>query len=210
MLTLILFHCARLYPEHVNRVVLDGVADATSYYSDFLQYGRAGMADTNKVRLNSLRFAVITPLTSFLSQSNITQTVQGFYSSCAEAGPDRCSLARSSSSASAIEQRVEELFVTVAQKPLPISASAQGTGILTASDLKLFLFVRLYNPKSWPGLAIGEFCLCIPLFARLNHECPLAHSLQHRSRRSRTRQWHLHIRLTLQLVRDRAPAELHR
>lgn len=43
-----------MFPEHVNRVVLDGVADAISYYDNFLDYGRSGMADTKKVGSNTI------------------------------------------------------------------------------------------------------------------------------------------------------------
>ncbi|KAF8309482.1 hypothetical protein DL93DRAFT_2158340 [Clavulina sp. PMI_390] len=122
---------AALFPEHTNRVVLDGVVDVTTYYRDFLAYGKAGMTHTY-------------------------QTASGFYASCAAAGPARCALAvDNSTTAASIEERVNRVFTSVARNPLPVSYSSAGTGLLTASDLKLFLFTRLYGPRNWPGLAKG-------------------------------------------------------
>ena len=39
---------AATYPELVNRMVLDGVSDAESYFNDIFQWGRDGMTDTHK------------------------------------------------------------------------------------------------------------------------------------------------------------------
>lgn len=40
---------AAMYPELVNRMVLDGVVDAELYYNDVFQSGRDSMTDTHKV-----------------------------------------------------------------------------------------------------------------------------------------------------------------
>ncbi|CAE6411721.1 unnamed protein product [Rhizoctonia solani] len=115
---------AAMRPHLVKRMVLDGVSNAESYHKDIYQWG----------------------------------TLEGFFDSCVEAGPDRCAFAKSPSGKVStqrveLQSRLEALYSKLRDEPAPVSKSATGPGILTASDVKRAVFTGLYNPNSWAGLA---------------------------------------------------------
>ncbi|KAJ1306687.1 hypothetical protein OPQ81_007679 [Rhizoctonia solani] len=124
---------AAMRPHLVKRMVLDGVSNAESYHKDMYQWGIDGLTDNAK-------------------------TLQGFFDSCVEAGPERCAFAKSpsgkvSTQGAELHSRLEALYETLRDEPVPVPRSSTGPGILTASDLKQAIFMGLYSPKSWPGLA---------------------------------------------------------
>ncbi|CAE6365629.1 unnamed protein product [Rhizoctonia solani] len=124
---------AAMRPHLVKRMVLDGVSNAESYHNDIYQWGVDGLVDNHK-------------------------TLEGFFDSCAEAGPERCAFAKSpsgkvSTSGVDLHSRLEALYSRLRDEPIPVSKSLTGPGILTASDLKQVVFRGLYSPKLWPGLA---------------------------------------------------------
>ncbi|KDN37693.1 hypothetical protein RSAG8_09961, partial [Rhizoctonia solani AG-8 WAC10335] len=125
---------AALFPDLVNRMVLDGVSNAESYFNDLLQWGRDGMQDGPKV-------------------------LTGFLSTCAEAGPEYCAFAvpRSKSdhkeTTESLRKRVDNLFQKLGKEPLIVPDSAAGSGIIKASDLQLGFFGVFYSPKDWSDFA---------------------------------------------------------
>ncbi|ELU43466.1 alpha/beta hydrolase fold domain-containing protein [Rhizoctonia solani AG-1 IA] len=128
---------AAMRPHLVKRMVLDGVSNAESYHNDIYQWGVDGLVDNHK-------------------------TLEGFFDSCAEAGPERCAFAKSpsgkvSTSGADLHSRLEALYSRLRDEKMKvlscIARSLTGPGILTASDLKQVVFRGLYSPKLWPGLA---------------------------------------------------------
>ncbi|GAA5900239.1 hypothetical protein JCM8208_002061 [Rhodotorula glutinis] len=117
-----------MFPEHVGRVVLDGVSDSQTYTNDLLEWGRSGMHDTRKV-------------------------IEGFFSSCAESGPLGCAFARDKSTAKSLEERYDALLERLRDEPMPVGKSAVGPGVLSASDVQYTMFHSLYAPKTWPHLS---------------------------------------------------------
>ncbi|GAA6010280.1 hypothetical protein JCM11491_006246 [Sporobolomyces phaffii] len=119
---------AAMFPQKVNRFVLDGVSDSVSYTQDFWQWGVDGMTDTHK-------------------------TLSGFFSSCAESGPKGCAFASENSTATELRHRLDSIYDTLRERPLPVGTSDWGPGVVTASDVHYTIFHALYAPKTWPNLA---------------------------------------------------------
>ncbi|KAL8280865.1 hypothetical protein RQP46_006869 [Phenoliferia psychrophenolica] len=120
---------AAMFPEKVQRVVLDGVSSAALYTSDMFEWGRSGMDDTMK-------------------------TYQGFLDSCAESGPKGCALATTDLTTSKdIGSKIDQIRSDLLARPLSVPVSKVGPGILTTSDINYAIFTALYAPKNWPKLA---------------------------------------------------------
>ncbi|OJJ00802.1 hypothetical protein ASPVEDRAFT_82357 [Aspergillus versicolor CBS 583.65] len=109
---------AHLFPDHVGRMVLDGVDDAEDYY----RLGwKANLYDTDKA------------LDSFIDE-------------CFEAGPKNCSFW--SNGAQNIRERLDTLLQDLHDQPIPIPTSdACPLPILaTYSDLKQLILQSMYAP----------------------------------------------------------------
>ncbi|KAH7335405.1 Alpha/Beta hydrolase protein [Rhizoctonia solani] len=124
---------AAMRPHLVKHMVLDGVSNAESYHRDIYQWGVDGLTDNQK-------------------------TLEGFFDSCVEAGPDRCAFAKSpagrvSTKGAELQSRLEALYSKLRDEPIPVPKSLTGPGTLTASDAKGMVFTGLYSPRLWPGLA---------------------------------------------------------
>ncbi|GAA6058896.1 hypothetical protein JCM10212_002848 [Sporobolomyces blumeae] len=119
---------AAMFPDKINRFVLDGVSDSVSYTRDMWQWGKDGMADTRK-------------------------TFDGFLSSCAEAGQERCAFAQVNSTLESLKHRLETMYDNLRERPLAVGSSSAGPGIVTASDAQYAVFHSLYSPATWPKLA---------------------------------------------------------
>ncbi|KAL5640564.1 hypothetical protein ACGC1H_001140 [Rhizoctonia solani] len=124
---------AAMRPHLVKRMVLDGVCDAESYYKNVHQWCLDELVDNHK-------------------------TLQGFFDSCAEAGPERCAFAKSpggkvNTEGAELRSRLEALYTKLRDEPIPAPKSSTGPGILTASDLERVIFEGLYSPDTWPGVA---------------------------------------------------------
>ncbi|GAA5911741.1 uncharacterized protein JCM6883_001253 [Sporobolomyces salmoneus] len=119
---------AAVFPEKVNRFILDGVSDSVSYTQDFWQWGIDGMTDTHK-------------------------TLAGFFSSCAESGPQGCEFTRRNSTSQELRDRLDAIYEKLKERPLAVGKSELGPGVVTASDVHYTIFHSLYAPKTWPRLA---------------------------------------------------------
>ncbi|CEL53964.1 hypothetical protein RSOLAG1IB_06747 [Rhizoctonia solani AG-1 IB] len=125
---------AAIKPNLVRRMVLDGVSDSESYFNDLIQWGRDGMQNTNK-------------------------TLEGFLSTCIEAGPNFCTMAVSpigtneTQTVATLRRRLESLYSQLAQEPLIVPDSrTAGSGFLKASDVQYLIFSVLYDPTVWRTL----------------------------------------------------------
>lgn len=109
---------ASMFPQRVGRVILDGVVSSYDYQHSF---GNGSLTDTEKA-------------------------IRSFYSFCYHAGPDTCPLATTNSSIADIEQRSQKIINSLYHNPFPI-VSPEGPDFLTWSDLKLFMFSSVYQPR---------------------------------------------------------------
>ncbi|RPB03803.1 hypothetical protein L873DRAFT_1730857 [Choiromyces venosus 120613-1] len=111
---------AAMFPERVERIVLDGICDAEDYYS---AAWKANLQDTDKV-------------------------LASFSTYCSQAGPLRCAF-QTGSTPEDITIRLHNLLQKLSVEPLPIPSSQSTTGtpeIITESDVRNLLFVSLYSP----------------------------------------------------------------
>ncbi|KAG8782964.1 hypothetical protein FRC12_020267 [Ceratobasidium sp. 428] len=128
---------AAMRPDLVNRMVLDGVVNAESYYNDVWQFGRDGMVDTHK-------------------------TLTGFLSTCAEAGPKHCAFAvppegsNTTQTTETLRDRLNAIYTRLNERPITVARSPVGPGIFTASDLQKSLLSILYDPGLWSGAMQGN------------------------------------------------------
>ncbi|KAH7334293.1 TAP-like protein-domain-containing protein [Rhizoctonia solani] len=123
---------AAIRPNLVKRMVLDGVSDAESYFTDVLQWGRNGIQDTPK-------------------------TVAGFISTSIDAGPTQCALAATkdnkTETAEGLAKRLDALYTKLGKEPLVVGDSLTGPGIIQASIVQSAVFSLMYYPQEWLGLA---------------------------------------------------------
>ncbi|KAH7115900.1 hypothetical protein B0J11DRAFT_583950 [Dendryphion nanum] len=118
---------AALYPQHIGRLILDGVVDTDDYYA-----GRwtAGSADTN------LAFS-------------------DFAEKCHRAGERKCAIW--APSPTAIESRAERAIDSVRAAPIPVTnrAVVSVPQLLRIEHVINFIVLQLYSQSSFPALAAG-------------------------------------------------------
>ncbi|KAG8685457.1 hypothetical protein FRC11_010547, partial [Ceratobasidium sp. 423] len=123
---------AAIRPNLVKRMVLDGVSDAEAYFNDILQWGRGGMQGTNK-------------------------TLEGFVSTCIEAGPAHCALAvtkdNKTETVEGLTKRLVALYIRLGKEPLIVGDSLTGPGIVQAHNVQVTIFSLIIIPQAWPRLA---------------------------------------------------------
>ncbi|KAL3420216.1 Tripeptidyl aminopeptidase 2 [Phlyctema vagabunda] len=120
---------ATMYPDRVERMVLDGVVNADDYMS------------------NSW-------ITTF---ENTEEVVQTFYQTCFDAGAMRCALFHADGP-QAIEEDVKAILEQARHRPLATlrQTSSLIPEIVTYSDIKKFIFWSLFSPlHTFPVLAQG-------------------------------------------------------
>ncbi|EWY84346.1 hypothetical protein FOYG_14098 [Fusarium oxysporum NRRL 32931] len=111
---------ASLFPEHVGRIILDGVVDAEDYYQNGWK--------------------------SNLYQTD--QALAKFSTFCHEAGPNKCSFW--GPSAQNISDRLDDILASLKKNPIPVTSlgdsGSSTTGMATYSDLKTIMLESLYQP----------------------------------------------------------------
>ncbi|KAF7341146.1 hypothetical protein MVEN_01849400 [Mycena venus] len=120
-----------MFPEHSERVVLDGVVYAPEQYTSLLEHGLSAGKYTNGV-------------------------FDGFISNCVSAGPGRCALMTSADiTAAQLSSRIWTLASRLKTTPLPVMHPSNGgvPSILHRGHLLSAIFSALYRPKSWAALA---------------------------------------------------------
>ncbi|KAG0125369.1 TAP-like protein-domain-containing protein [Tuber indicum] len=114
---------AAMFPERVERIVVDGICDVEDYYSTAW---KANLQDTDKV-------------------------LASFSTYCSQAGPLRCAF-HTGSTPEDITVRLHNLLQKLSAEPLPIPSSQSTTStpeIITESDVRNLLFASLYAPLGW-------------------------------------------------------------
>ncbi|KAN0063630.1 hypothetical protein ACQY0O_004084 [Thecaphora frezii] len=124
---------ANMFPERVGRMLLDG----TEYVRDHRLLGGFG----------------------WTALDNITDAYRdGLLGECVEAGPKHCDLARPGEGEERVtleklEERMDRLFKSVLERPVPGYLEKSGATVLTYSTLIDMLYTTLYNAFTWPGFA---------------------------------------------------------
>lgn len=116
-----------MFPDRINRLVVDGVVDANDYRETLWL---DNLMDTEK-------------------------SLQLFYYHCARVGYPKCALANSTgeTTVEGAAVRVQEISASLYHKPLPV-VSREGPDIVTFSDVKNVLLASLYVPlQLWPFIA---------------------------------------------------------
>ena len=114
---------ASMFPDRTGRLVLDAVVDTDAYINSLWN---TSVADSEKA-------------------------VSIFYSTCAEAGPDLCALARPNSTAEDIRTRVDSILAYLYQHP--IASTGTIPSLLTWSDVMGIRMTDTYQPLLWADLA---------------------------------------------------------
>ncbi|KAJ7926165.1 TAP-like protein-domain-containing protein [Mycena leptocephala] len=120
-----------MFPEHSERVVLDGVVYAPEQYTSLVDHGLSAGTSTNGV-------------------------FEGFISNCVSAGPERCALMTSADTTAAqLSARIWGLASRLQTIPMPVLHPTKGgvPSILHRGHLLGAIFSAMYRPKSWTELA---------------------------------------------------------
>ncbi|KAK0661025.1 Carboxylesterase A [Lasiodiplodia hormozganensis] len=107
---------ASMFPDRVGRLVLDGVVHGSNYMKTLWS---DNLEDTEK-------------------------TMQAFYDRCAEAGPTLCPLAGHNMSAVDIKAKATAVLDKMYHNPIQVKG--EFPEIVTWSDVRLFMFMALYEP----------------------------------------------------------------
>jgi pimeloyl-ACP methyl ester carboxylesterase len=118
---------AAMYPDKIERMMLDGNVYAEEYYQGNV---RSSIGDTD-------------------------DTVRSFFTYCAEAGPEKCVFASENATADDLEARYKNILQKLEDEPLVISGLDQPLpGIVTRPNLEAFTFRNTYRPRTqFPLLA---------------------------------------------------------
>lgn len=118
---------AALQPHRVDRVILDGVEEATDYYSTAWALN---LRDTDKI-------------------------IDKFYEYCSLAGPKKCAFNFGTSDPADIKKSFELLISDIKEDPIAVpGTSTRGPEIITYSDVMEFVRLALYRPRTqFPILA---------------------------------------------------------
>lgn len=117
---------AAMFPDRIDRLILDAVQDVDEYYNSLATYSQ--WTDSDKV------FSAI-------------------FSECIRAGPGLCELAVSWDDAVALEQAVWQMMDQVKVEPLLVGPHNEIR--LTYQQLKGMYGRAIYGPSGWPSLAIA-------------------------------------------------------
>ncbi|CBQ72234.1 conserved hypothetical protein [Sporisorium reilianum SRZ2] len=115
---------ADMFPQDVNRLIIDGVVDVPNYMQ--------GLWSTNL--------------------KDTDGGFDGFFEECVKAGPKACALASQSSDATELHTKLLELLESLKLHPMPV-VQADVPQLLTFSMVLETLFTALYKPAGWPKLA---------------------------------------------------------
>ncbi|KIW48049.1 uncharacterized protein PV06_00678 [Exophiala oligosperma] len=116
---------AAMYPERVDKMVLDGNVNVHEYYSGW----------------------------EIQSPINMDDTYDAIFSGCV-ATPTVCPLAELYSTAKQMQSVVDDFLVALKYNPVPY-ISSQGLQTATYGKVKTAIVLALYSPSNWPQLAQG-------------------------------------------------------
>ncbi|KAL0568268.1 hypothetical protein V5O48_013728, partial [Marasmius crinis-equi] len=134
---------AAMFPDKVERLIIDGVMDIEDYYTS------SSLHDPfrQKLALTTMTAKWLTGL------ETVDKTLEWFFKSCHEAGPDACAFYEDSPEA--IQNRLEGVYAKIIDSPIAVPAGENWSYTLVhyGSVHLLVLLPFLYNPKDWPALA---------------------------------------------------------
>ncbi|KAH7093915.1 TAP-like protein-domain-containing protein [Auriculariales sp. MPI-PUGE-AT-0066] len=117
-----------MFPHRVGRVILDGNGNPEEWaHSQFSEWTSNSMVDSMKAFRN-------------------------FAKACAEAGAQRCALARKESTPESIEADIDSLIAHLEVRPLPV-LNTSFPDIVTSQHIKLLLWQAAFAPATWPNVA---------------------------------------------------------
>ena len=116
---------AALFPDRMDKLVLDGVLNPRDYYA-----GRVAEQVTDS-----------------------DASYDGFFTGCV-AKPDRCVLAQNGTTAQELKAKIYELLATLKYQPIAAGSSAT-TDIIDYNAVKGLITASMYTPELWPLLARG-------------------------------------------------------
>ncbi|KAM0813063.1 hypothetical protein AB5N19_13054 [Seiridium cardinale] len=157
---------ANMFPDSVGRMILDG----TEYVRDHRLLAGFG----------------------WTALDNGTDAWHdGFLGECVNAGPEHCALAKPREgkevSLKALDERMQTLLESLAERPVPAYTKANGPSLITYSQLVFSLYSAMYNAATWPAVAqmlyeleAGNSTLAATFIQRWEYDptkpCPLAPS----------------------------------
>ncbi|KAL6404980.1 hypothetical protein AUP68_11819 [Ilyonectria robusta] len=115
---------AAMFPERMDKVILDGVVNPFEYYSN------------QEVEL----------------YKDTDKTFYGFCTGCV-ANPDKCVLAKENMTAAELEAKVYAFFEDLKYNPIVIP-DPTASYVLDYSTVKPLMHRQLYAPQAWPSAAI--------------------------------------------------------
>ncbi|OBT82119.1 hypothetical protein VE02_09462 [Pseudogymnoascus sp. 03VT05] len=115
---------AAMYPDWIDRIVLDAVQNVHEYYNSPATYQQWERSDT---------------------------TFSGIWSTCFDAGPELCPLAASFANATELENAVWDMANSLKQHP--INAGANESVIINYPKMRSFFAQNLYRTVGWPSAA---------------------------------------------------------
>ncbi|KIY61221.1 alpha/beta-hydrolase [Cylindrobasidium torrendii FP15055 ss-10] len=119
---------ASLFPDKIERMVLDGVVNVENYFK-----------------------GIWTPLLEHADES-----LAHFAEDCFKVGPDVCAFHGNASSADQIQQSVFDLLDAVAKEPVPVPGPTGNGRSVDFENLKTAILNALYHPYSiYPFVATG-------------------------------------------------------
>lgn len=117
-------HLAALFPDKIERMIIDGVQDGHHW-------------------LNGYNYDIIT---------DVGDVIDDFYQTCVAAGPSKCSIWEKT--ALGVKRRVERVLDSLRNDPIPIAHSVGGPFVLTEDIFLQVVFTDLYSPLSgFPDIA---------------------------------------------------------
>ncbi|KAG6809677.1 hypothetical protein H0H92_015191 [Tricholoma furcatifolium] len=115
---------ASMFPDNIERLVIDGVVDIENYYE---AKWSTNLIDTSK-------------------------TMDTFYTSCHLAGPSRCAFY--APTPDLIAANLTKLYDSLRSRPVPVHLNSTSYGIVDYNRLRTTVFAALYTPwASYPVLA---------------------------------------------------------
>jgi pimeloyl-ACP methyl ester carboxylesterase len=120
---------AALFPDRIERMIVDGVVDSEDYYN--------GQWHTALIDADA--------------------AVRSFFSYCYEAGPELCAFHQNATSEDALKQRYLKIFQSLEAEPIEVADPTLGIPPVTITweDLSLIMFTVAYSPARFPTLALG-------------------------------------------------------
>ncbi|KFY65528.1 hypothetical protein V496_02471 [Pseudogymnoascus sp. VKM F-4515 (FW-2607)] len=113
---------AAMYPERIDRIVLDAVQNIHEYYNSPATYQQWEGSD---------------------------KTFSGIWSTCFDAGPELCPLSASFDNAVELENAVWDLANSLKQHP--INAGANESVVVDYPKMRSFIAQNLYSTGGWPS-----------------------------------------------------------